>query len=153
MAENSRRHYERNREKVRARQTELRVADPEHVRAIARASEAKNRERKNAYNRERYSSKRNEILAKNKARHRYKRYGLTAELFDALLANQGGGCAICGETAEKWHIDHDHTCCATIFTCGTCIRGILCRGCNIGLGNFRDDAELVERAASYLRAR
>jgi hypothetical protein len=70
-----------------------------------------------------------------------------------MLANQGGGCAICGTAASKWHVDHDHACCPSIYTCGKCIRGILCRDCNVGLGNFRDSPELIECALTYLCAR
>lgn len=75
-----------------------------------------------------------------------KKYGLTLEAYDELLASQGGCCAICG--AEKaggrgrFHVDHCH---AT----GK-IRGLLCHGCNIGLGSFRDDAAVMRRAADYL---
>lgn len=153
VSENSRRHYERNRERVLASQAKWRAENPELARERSRASGAKNREQKNAYNRARYQSKRDEILARSKAHHRLKRYGITADQFDALLAKQGGACGICGTTAATWHVDHDHSCCPTIYTCGKCIRGILCNYCNVGLGNFRDNPDLVERALSYLRGK
>ena len=34
--------------------------------------------------------------------------------------------------------------------CGKCIRGILCHGCNAGLGNLRDDLNLLRLAVKYL---
>jgi len=86
------------------------------------------------------------------------RYGLTQETYDSLLAEQGGGCAICGSPDPKthhgkWQIDHDHSCCSTGAkrTCGQCVRGLLCQQCNLGLGHFEDNAERLEAAARYLR--
>jgi len=151
VSENSRKHYEKNREKTLARQAEQRVEDPERFQEIARASRTKNRERHNAYNRQRYQAKRVEILAKNRWSHLARKFGITAESFAAILKGQGGGCAICGVKEAAWNVDHDHACCPTTRTCGKCIRGILCRGCNFGLGNFRDDPELLKIAIRYLR--
>jgi hypothetical protein len=73
-------------------------------------------------------------------------FGISADEFDAFLAEQGGGCAICGvvpERAVSLHLDHCHV-------TGR-LRGILCLSCNQGIGKFRDDPELLERAARYLR--
>lgn len=154
VREKGRAHYERNREQVLARQRERREADPEAYRLMRQKSEGKpeNRERKRAYNVARYREKRVEILAKNSAQHRARKFGLTAESFDALLRGQGG-CAICGITDARWHVDHDHGCCATTPTCGRCVRGILCGQCNTALGLFRDSAEVCSRAAAYLTSR
>jgi len=86
-----------------------------------------------------------------------RRYGLTPETFDAMLAAQDRQCAIC-RTADPggqgWHVDHDHTCCNTRKrSCGSCTRGILCTRCNIGLGNFKDSPELLQAAITYLEVR
>lgn len=79
--------------------------------------------------------------------NRQYKYGISPEEFDAMLAAQGGGCAICGTT--EWmgngkvpHVDHDH---AT----GR-IRGILCGNCNLGIGKLGDDPVRLRAAAAYL---
>lgn len=54
-------------------------------------------------------------------------------------------CAICGierKAEGSLHIDHDH---AT----GE-FRGLICQGCNQGLGNFRDNEENLQAAIKYL---
>lgn len=80
-----------------------------------------------------------------------KRYGLTPDTYDELLAAQGGVCAICcgppkgrpGVSGTSYHIDHDHTTGA--------VRGLLCNTCNSGLGNFKDDPERLADAIRYLQ--
>lgn len=74
------------------------------------------------------------------------RFGIGREDYEAILAAQGGGCAICGTPPGKRRhpIDHDHQ--------EGSIRGVLCRGCNTGIGLFGEDIALMERAAAYLEA-
>lgn len=48
------------------------------------------------------------------------------------------------------HIDHDHSCCPGKGSCGKCVRGILCRNCNVGLGFLKDSIPRLEDAISYL---
>ena len=73
--------------------------------------------------------------------HLKRRYGLSPEQFDALLAQQGFLCPICLKRAAV-HVDHDHS-------TGR-VRGILCEMCNGGLGQFRDNPETIESAIAYL---
>ena len=71
---------------------------------------------------------------------------LTPDAFAALLAAQGGRCAICGtdeRPKKNWHIDHDHT-------TGR-IRGLLCVRCNNALGLLGENPATFDRAAAYLR--
>jgi hypothetical protein len=73
-----------------------------------------------------------------------------------MLAEQGGGCAICGclpddnERGRRLHVDHDHGHCPGQYGCSQCVRGLLCYRCNIGLGSFSDDATRLSNAAAYL---
>lgn len=63
----------------------------------------------------------------------------------------GKRCQICRRRAEL-AIDHDHACCPGRASCGKCVRGKLCRGCNQGLGSFGDDPARLLEAVAYLLA-
>jgi hypothetical protein len=77
----------------------------------------------------------------NRKSHLKRKYGLTLEAFEALLASQGGGCAICGRT-DADNVDHDH---------GTGqVRGILCFKCNVAIGLVDEDPDRAHAAAAYL---
>jgi len=81
--------------------------------------------------------------------------GLTLQQFDALRIAQGNRCKICatpfGDTQyDRPHVDHDHACCPKNQACEKCIRGLLCRLCNLGLGYFKDSPVLLVRAVAYL---
>ena len=80
-------------------------------------------------------------------------YGLSDGQYQALLASQGGRCAICGTTewnGKSPHVDHGHDCCPGDKSCGSCIRGLLCDFCNRGVGMFADDPARLRAAAGYL---
>lgn len=72
---------------------------------------------------------------------------LTRTEYSLLLVAQDYKCAICGvdasELPRELSVDHSHE--------TDEVRGLLCGHCNIGLGNFKDDAELIGKAADYLR--
>lgn len=85
--------------------------------------------------------------------HLIKKYGLTVERYEQMLADQGGGCAMCRRPPKvnrRLAVDHDHACCSGEFTCGKCVRGLLCTPCNSFLGYF-ENAEWVARAKTYLQ--
>lgn len=74
-----------------------------------------------------------------------RRFGITLETYETMLAEQNGGCKICGRQNTKnkrLAVDHCHN--------SKKIRGILCDNCNKGLGSFQDSAALLEKAKQYL---
>lgn len=87
---------------------------------------------------------------------RLRQHHLTLEGYFSLLDEQGGGCAICSrkpEPGDVLRVDHDHSCCAGEYSCGSCIRGLLCDRCNRGLGYFLDSYDSLVAAANYIRYR
>lgn len=79
------------------------------------------------------------------------KFNITVEQWDALLLQQQGRCAVCGdEIGEGCHVDHDHACCEGRRSCGECVRGLLCGACNRGLGMFQDDPTRLRLAADYI---
>lgn len=114
----------------------------------------KNKDRITSYEKERYKDNpdyyRNQCLKYN--------YGITPEQYASLWDKQNGKCAIClkEETVIRkgklrWlSVDHDHSCCPSIKSCGKCIRGLLCQRCNHALGQFKDDLGNLKRAIEYL---
>lgn len=93
-----------------------------------------------------------EYMAEYKRRQTYKIH--KAE-FTAMLVASKGLCGICrtpfgpptkgrGAKMDEMTVDHDH---AT----GK-VRGLICGGCNHGLGNFKDDPERLTAAIAYLQA-
>jgi hypothetical protein len=81
----------------------------------------------------------------DRAGHLKRKFGLSLEQYDEMLASQHGGCAICGDAPEanvSLHIDHDHD--------SGAVRGLLCFSCNGGLGQFKEEPDLIRAAAAYL---
>lgn len=60
----------------------------------------------------------------------HRKHGLTDEDFAALRERQGGRCADCAESL-KLEVDHDHGCCSGEYSCGSCVRALVCRSCNM----------------------
>ncbi len=81
-------------------------------------------------------------------RLRREKIGFTKELFEKRLMEQNNKCAICGcEFDEQIYMkkksaDHCHT--------KKIPRGILCRKCNLLLGNANDSIEILQKAIDYL---
>lgn len=100
---------------------------------------------RNAYFAQRY----NGVYAKNKT---LARYGVDSFMYEQMLAEQGGACAICKTTDAGIHngsgkvkafdVDHDHK--------TGVVRGLLCNRCNRGIGMLGDDTRTLLNAHAYL---
>lgn len=74
------------------------------------------------------------------------KYSVTKEFLVELREKQNGKCAICGEipiTKRSLHVDHCHK--------TNSVRGLLCHGCNTGIGALKEDAGILLNAIKYLR--
>lgn len=71
------------------------------------------------------------------------------------ILNSEHPCEICGValTTKNLNVDHDHECCPGQQTCGECIRGLLCRACNRGIGSFSESVDNLNVAVGYLSER
>ena len=80
-------------------------------------------------------------------------YGITLEEYNVILKKQNNLCAIC-QTEEttidkrngkvkRLAVDHCHK--------TNVIRGLLCWRCNTAIGKLKDDPEIIQRAANYVR--
>ena len=79
---------------------------------------------------------------KNRLRRNFR---ITLDQYDEMFAAQNGVCAICGNInpdGNRLAVDHDHK-------TGK-VRGLLCAGCNIGLGNLKEDVTTLSNAIVYL---
>lgn len=69
-------------------------------------------------------------------------YGITLQEFNDLLYFQENKCLMCTTKLTDPVVDHCHR-------TGE-VRGILCRRCNLALGQFNDDKKLIKNALDYL---
>lgn len=75
-----------------------------------------------------------------------RRYGITKEQYEQIIAVQGGGCALCGipvqSSGKRLSIDHCHN--------STVVRGVLCEPCNVLLGSVDAKPGWIEKVQDYL---
>jgi len=76
-----------------------------------------------------------------------KKFGLSIDEYNKILAKQNGVCAICKkpETVDFFKnlaVDHCHS--------TGIIRGLLCNRCNTCIGKFEDKIELFHAAIKYI---
>lgn len=105
---------------------------------------------------ERYEAQRDDILKKQneyRAEKTHPReywlkkdYGITQDDFEHISEQQNHVCAICGgvEPKRKYlSVDHCHK--------SGKVRGLLCNTCNRAIGLFKDDIQVIQKAAEYLK--
>lgn len=161
----ARAYRERNKEKERERQKEVKVKkrsnDRDMYNAYMREWNSKNRERLNKERRERLKNdpeyaerirladrERNAANPeKSKESNLKLNYGITLNDYKRMLEEQNNCCKICGIHKDNAGVkglvvDHCHN--------EGHIRGLLCGKCNTGLGQFKDDISLLQKAIEYL---
>lgn len=92
--------------------------------------------------------------------HSMSGYGITGADYRRMLADQDGACAVCrtsepgtnsNSVIKRFAVDHDHACCPqSSKSCGKCVRGLLCRSCNVALGTTRDNVDTLIHMIEYL---
>lgn len=86
-------------------------------------------------------------------RQRARRYGIEVDILRTMFLESDGVCESCGvrqETLYDLQVDHDHKCCPGQKSCGKCVRGLICYGCNNGIARFLDDVAKMRLAIQYL---
>lgn len=104
---------------------------------------------------EEHKRKRSLSQAKYPGNNRWDRYlkaeyGISEIEYDAMVLQQNGLCAICGQPETVTHkgklkrlsIDHNHS--------TEKVRGLLCDRCNHGIGLFKESAARLLSAIKYL---
>jgi hypothetical protein len=80
---------------------------------------------------------------KDLAKRRARRYGISQDEYMWLLEHQQGACAICKTASDRMLcVDHCHS-------TGK-VRGLLCHKCNLGLGFYGEDLEIMLAAMTYV---
>lgn len=126
---------EKNRKANEARKNKKRI-DPEYKKRI-------NDRHKIIYHTRIKGTEKEKIRVIDK--HYRKNYGITRDEAIKLSELQNGLCAICGSNNNKRSlcVDHDHS-------TGK-IRQMLCTSCNAGIGNFKENSEIILKALEYLK--
>lgn len=98
-------------------------------------------------NREQHCATLRKCYAKNRHKWVERRlmatYGITLKQYNQLVEKQKELCLICSKKS-KLFIDHSHI-------TGK-VRGLLCSPCNLALGGFNDDKEIIANAVRYLES-
>lgn len=78
--------------------------------------------------------------------HVLRYFNLDPTEYEQMISN---GCDVCG-SFEELCVDHNHDCCPGRFSCGSCVRGVLCQGCNKAEGYLNSDPDRTLALAAYL---
>lgn len=103
-----------------------------------------NRDGRATYCKPCHNRRNRESVKRNGGARRYHmrgRYGIDLPEIAKMQEAQGGLCAICMRKPAA-QVDHSHR--------SSEVRGMLCDGCNGGLGAFYDNEQLLQKAIEYL---
>jgi hypothetical protein len=140
---NTKRWQEKNKDKLAANTKRWQEKNKERVAANTKRWQEKNKERF-MESVKTWQKENRDKLRENERKYRLKKkFNITIEIYDKKFNDQSGLCKICGKSQEKkLAVDHCHS-------TGK-IRDLLCSKCNIGLGHFFDDPEILLKAREYL---
>lgn len=83
----------------------------------------------------------------SKKKHLRSKYNLTLVEYNNKLKQQDHKCAICGtdevDLDRSLCVDHDHE--------TNAVRDLLCNACNTGIGMFKEDITILQKAIAYLK--
>ncbi len=82
--------------------------------------------------------------------HTKRKYGLSPDAYDAMLVEQGGRCACCGEPFSGPTKDGKRSVCVDHCHKTGRVRGLLCSGCNVAIGKFEKRGHWI---LAYLKER
>lgn len=99
-----------------------------------------------------YAANREERIARMTEYRMEKAFGLSMADYERMLADQDGRCAICGATEGWYHVQAGRGRKLSVDHCHERgqVRGLLCDSCNMGIGRFKHDPDLLQKAIAYL---
>ncbi len=147
--ERKRKHYSKNKESVNAKNLDYYHKNKEKIRARATDYYHNNKERVLVLAKQ-YRDSNAEKVKNWKLKDSF---GITIDDYKSMYEKQNGLCAICN-TPETYFdkrigktrtlsVDHDHI-------TGK-VRGLLCKSCNLGIGQFKDNTDLMLNAIRYIK--
>lgn len=102
-------------------------------------------EKQKTYQKKYYTTPKGKAALKNAQLK--KNYKISLDEYKQLVIDQNHKCAICKtdevSLPKNLSVDHDHS-------TGK-VRGLLCQHCNLGLGHFKDNIDLLLEAVKYLK--
>jgi predicted RNase H-like nuclease (RuvC/YqgF family) len=154
-------YYQDNKEKVKQKQKKYYEKNKETIKAKSKIYNNKpeiklknacykenNKEKLQLQNKKWYLKNKEHVAKTNKIYRLKRKYNLTLEDWDNLLKSQNNQCKICSidfsyDTHNtKPFVDHCHN--------TNNVRGMLCHLCNAGLGYFKDNVDVLQKATKYL---
>lgn len=118
-----------------------------HAKIDAADFSAKGRDQDKLARKRRQKRSPEEAKMHNRSYYIEKRHGVSPEQYNTMIEIQENKCACRGEDLSKFpykhiHVDHDHE--------TGLARGILCRNCNLAIGNLMDNSKIAQKAVDYL---
>lgn len=127
-----------NRWTHKTQEEKLTIGRRSYENTIKKVGPVRYKEHKKNYNKTRRHSQRGHELKR--------KYGITNEGYDQMLAAQNGKCGICPllqkNVTKRFCVDHCHI-------TGK-VRGLLCSHCNTGIGYLKDSIPNLKSAIKYL---